>query len=109
MKTKLLLLKYVSLLTIYLFSMDSNAGSYYISGEITDITSGPRALLIKMDNTLPDNCVGSPYNWMWIKADDKVMVATALTMFITGNRMATVYTDGIGNSGFCEVNQYDPY
>jgi hypothetical protein len=45
---------------------------------------------------------------MLIKSENKAVMATAMMMFALGKRIATVYTTGIGPSGHCEVEQYDP-
>jgi len=80
----------------------------YVTGTVTDTTSTPLGYLIKLDTGRPTNCNGAPYGWMLIKTENKAVMATAMMMFALGKKTATVYTTGIGPSGHCEVDQYDP-
>ena len=80
----------------------------YVTGTIIDTTSTPAGYLIRLDSGRPTNCNGAPFGWMLIKSENKTVMATAMMMFALGKKTATVYTIGIGSSGHCEVNQYDP-
>ena len=80
----------------------------YVTGTVVDTTSTPAGYLIRLDAGRPTNCNGAPYGWMLIKSENKAMMATAMLMFALGKKTATVYTTGIGPSGHCEVDQYDP-
>jgi hypothetical protein len=80
----------------------------YVTGTITDTTSTPLGYLIRLDTGRPTNCNGAPFGWMLIKSENKVVIATVMMMFALGKKTATVYTTGIGPSGHCEVDQYDP-
>ena len=101
--------KFIFILAI-VFSQVAYAGPHWQEGTITNLTSIKGGLLIMLDGGagLPDNCVGTPYGWMLISEADKAMTATALTMWATGNRTATVYTNAYTGSGFCEIHQLDP-
>ena len=80
----------------------------YVTGTIIDTTSTPAGYLIRLDTGRPTNCNGAPFGWMLIKSENKAVMATAMMMFALGKKTATVYTTGIGPSGHCEVDQYDP-
>lgn len=89
-------------------NMSSNAADGYLSGSVTNLTSFSGGLLVMLDNGVPGNCTGTPYNWMLVKAENKVMIATVLTMYSMGKKGATVYTHAYLPGNYCEINQYDP-
>jgi hypothetical protein len=80
----------------------------YLQGNIINMTSGPSGLMLKLDSGVPTNCAGTPYGWMLIRAENKIMAAVVLTMYASGKRGATVYTTAVAAGGFCEINQFDP-
>ena len=80
----------------------------YATGTVVNTTSTPLGYLIMLDTGRPTNCNGAPFGWMLIKNENKAVMATAMMMFALGKRTATVYTTGIGPSGHCEVDPYDP-
>ncbi|WP_157598287.1 MULTISPECIES: hypothetical protein [unclassified Rhizobacter] len=45
---------------------------------------------------------------MLVKTANKAVMATAMMMFALGKKTVTVYAKGIGPSGHCKVDQYDP-
>jgi len=45
---------------------------------------------------------------MLIPEANKTMIATALTMWVTGQRGVVVYTNGYNGQSFCVINQFDP-
>lgn len=104
------LLKSAGLL-FFLFSTSfSMAAENYVSGKITNITAIEGALLVNVENgMIPDNCAGTPYNWMKIKQENTTMVSVVLAQWAANNRVATVYTSGIETGGkYCLVIQVDP-
>jgi hypothetical protein len=90
------------------FGAQAQVQATYVTGTITDTTSTPLGYLIRLDTGRPTNCNGAPFGWMLIKSENKAVMATAMMMFALGKKTATVYTTGIGPSGHCEVDQYDP-
>lgn len=98
------------MLSILAFSVASycRAGDSYISGSVFDFSSTTAGLMIRMDSGVPANCLGTPYGWMLIKAENKAMIALVLTWAAQGKKSATVYTNPIVSNSFCEINQYDP-
>ncbi|WP_249199160.1 hypothetical protein [Photobacterium sp. GJ3] len=95
---------------IAMTSLSVNAASHYISGKITNITAIEGALLVKVENqAIPENCAGTPYNWMKIKQENTTMISVVLAQWAANNRVATIYTSGIEyQGGYCIVNQVDP-
>ena len=92
-------------------SQPAQATAYanYVHGTVTDITSSSVGLYMKVNtNEVPTNCTGTPYDWIVITADKQTMISVALSMYLANHRDANIYTSGIGTSGYCEVNQYDP-
>lgn len=94
--------------TLLCVSANAEVFPTYASGNISNTSSVKGGLIVMLDVGVPTNCTGSPYGWMLIPEANKAMMATALTMWITGKRAATVYTDGYTGNGFCVVNQIDP-
>jgi hypothetical protein len=85
------------------------AESTYLSGKITNITSGTSGLMIMLDSGVPDNCQGTPYNWMLIPEANKTMIATILLFYSSDkNKIYTIYTQGCNPGEFCIINQVDP-
>jgi hypothetical protein len=80
----------------------------YLSGTVTNLTSITSGILLKLDTGLPTNCIGSPWGWMLIRAENRPMTALLLTMYASGRKRATVYTVGVTQTGYCEISQYDP-
>jgi hypothetical protein len=83
------------------------AGPHWLSGTITNITSTQEGLSIMLDTGVPDNCQGTPYGWLLIKQEHRTIIAVTL-MAWTLKLPVTVYTTGIGSSGYGEVSQVDP-
>lgn len=90
------------------FGAQAQVQAAYVTGTVVDTTSTPAGYLIRLDAGRPTNCNGAPFGWMLIKSENKAVMATAMMMFALGKKTATVYTTGIGPSGHCEVDQYDP-
>jgi len=84
------------------------AADSYLGGTMTNITSTPAGLMIMLDSGVPTNCTGTGYGWMLIPEANKTMIATALTMWVTGQRGVVVYTNGYNGQSFCVINQFDP-
>ncbi|MBN2532746.1 MAG: hypothetical protein JXB88_07645 [Spirochaetales bacterium] len=102
MKKILIMCLFITLCSLNLFS-----GPHYLYGNITRITSTKEGLMIQLDTGVPDNCTGSYYNWLLIRQEYKVMVEVALLAW-KQKIPVIVYCDGIGYSGFGEINQVDP-
>lgn len=87
----------------------AHAAEQWLAGNIVNVTSSSQGLMILLDTGIPDNCQGTPYNWMLIKQADKTMVAVAIALWIAGKPAVTVYTiPPAGPGSFCTVNQLDP-
>lgn len=101
--------KYILIVLLFVSSYVV-AGPTYVSGAMSAITSIPQGLLVRIGNSvLPDNCSGSPYGWMLLPEANKTMVSTALAMWVSGNRSATLYSAGIDSgTGFCLLVQFAP-
>lgn len=80
---------------------------HWLSGNINNITTMRGAMLIMLDTGVPDNCQGTPYGWMLIRQEDRVVVNMVMAMWASERRNATVYTVGMVD-GWCEVQQIDP-
>lgn len=86
----------------------SYAFNSYVAGKIINITSTGNGMMMMLDTGVPDNCQGTPYNWMLIKESHKTMLSVALAMWATGKNSAVVYTSGLDGTGYCIINQLDP-
>lgn len=89
----------------------ATAGESFQGGIVFDHTSISTGLLIRFDpavTPMPTNCAGASSNWMFIPQTSKIMVAVTLMALASSNRWMTVYTSGVGASGYCEINQVDP-
>lgn len=87
----------------------AGAAPTYLTGNISNITSMVGGLLIKLDAGVPDDCTGTPYNWMMIAESNKTMIATALAAWHAGQKRVTVYMAGTySGSGYCMIGQFDP-
>lgn len=93
---------------LVLFSVSSYAADHYLSGNIINVTATASGLMIMLDTGIPTNCQGTPYNWMLIKEENKTMISTALAMWASGKKTATVYTAGMSHGSYCEITQLDP-
>jgi hypothetical protein len=89
-------------------TLTTHAADTYLSGTMTNITSGTPGLMLMLDTGVPTNCAGSPYGWMLIPEANKTMIATALMAWHSGNRVVTVYTNAAPSGSLCIVNQFDP-
>jgi hypothetical protein len=90
------------------FACPAFAPPSWLGGNIINVTSVSGGLMIILDTGLPDNCLGTPYGWMKIPETSKTMIAVTLLARIQ-NVPVVVYTDGMDSSGFCVINQVDPY
>jgi hypothetical protein len=83
----------------------------HIYGRIINVSFAKDDVMIMMDVGVPDNCVGTPYNWMLIPPADKATKSLILGLWLRGDVTQvpmTVYTSGRNNGGYCEINQIDP-
>lgn len=86
----------------------AHAGPSYIGGAMSNVSSSAGGLLVMWSSGIPDNCAGTPYNWMIIPESNKTMIAVALTMWSTGRKGGTIYTSQFTGNGYCVINQLDP-
>jgi hypothetical protein len=84
------------------------AGPDWQSGTVVNYTAIQGGLMIMLDTGVPDNCVGTPYNWMIIAEEDKAMLAMAFMRISQGQMGVTIYSRGALYNDFCRVTQYDP-
>ena len=104
-------MKKIAIIAVLLLSVTTGqtiAGSYFISGTLTNYSATQGGLLIMVDAGIPDNCAGTPYGWMIIPQEDKAMLALALMRISQDQMKVTAYSSGAFYSGFCRVTQYDP-
>lgn len=88
-------------------SATARAEATYLTGRITNVTSGAAGLLIMLDTGVPTNCTGASYNWMVIPEANKTMIAVALITW-QNQGSATVYTNTLDPNNGCVINQFDP-
>jgi hypothetical protein len=84
------------------------AGPDYVYGNLSNYSAAQYGLLIMVDTGIPDNCAGSPYNWMVIPNEDKALLAMALMRISQDQLGVTIYSSGVFYNGICRVTQYDP-
>lgn len=91
-------------------SHNTVAAPNYQTGEITNLSSVQRGVLIIMDNNnLPDNCQGTTYGWMLIDKEDPAIISVVLAAWASGNTAGTVYTSGIATGdNVCRIIQFHP-
>lgn len=61
-------------------------------GNISEVTTTARGLMIRLVSGLPTTCTGTGLGWMLIPEANKTMLSTALLLWITGRRTIDVYT-----------------
>jgi hypothetical protein len=96
-------------LIILAVTVPAFGGPNYIIGNLSNYSAVQAGLLIMVDNGIPDNCAGTPYNWMIIANEDKAMLAMAFMRINQDELGVVVYSNGVFYNGFCRVIQYDPY
>jgi len=65
--------------------------------------------MIKLSGSLPDNCVGTPYDWILIKQEDTALTSVVLALWVSKDTTGTFYTSARENgTGYCSLNQFDP-
>ena len=99
---------FIFFLVIFFSTTSVVAADAYVTGTMNNISSTPEGLLIMVDAGAPTNCNGTPFGWMLIPQVNKTMTATALAMWLSGQRNATIYTNSYSGTGFCIVSQFDP-
>ncbi|KQV94744.1 hypothetical protein [Rhizobacter sp. Root1221] len=91
-------------------SASAMAGPNWTAGTLVDMSAVPEGLLIRVDTSRPDNCAGTPFAWMLIPAERKIIIAATMMFWATGKRAVDVYTEPSGSSGaFCLVSQVDTH
>ena len=100
------------IVTTLLSVSNAYAGPDFVSGTVSDISSVKEGLLIRVSDingnqVIADNCTGTTYGWILIEKVDTTMISVVLTMWATGSKQATVYTDQI-TSGYCKITQVNP-
>ena len=86
------------------------SASNYASGNMTNVSSIREGFIFQMDRAGPQNCEGSTH--YFIRAENKVMIAEAMTKWAQKDLWVTVYTNGRGKDGWewtCELNQFQPW
>ena len=85
------------------------AAENWLRGNISEVTTTARGLMIRLDSGLPTNCTGTSMGWMLIPEANKTMVSTTLLLWITGRRVIDVYTSApSAGDSYCSVTQVDP-
>lgn len=82
-------------------------GDNTLYGRISNITSVPEGMLIKMDTGAPNNCQGTPWGWMLIPEANKTIISVTLLAKAMGKN-ASVYTYQFSGTGYCQIWQVDP-
>ena len=77
----------------------AGAADVYLGGRISNVTTTTQGLML--DTGVPTQCAGTEGN--------KTMVAAALALWISGARDVTVYVNTFPGSGYCAINQLDPW
>jgi hypothetical protein len=77
----------------------AGAADTYLTGNLSEVTTVPEGLLIRLDNGLPDHCAGTPYNWMLVSEANKTVLAMTMMLWFTGGRLMTVYTRAYTGNG----------
>jgi hypothetical protein len=93
------------------FSFNAWSAENYLYGHISNVTFSNDEIWIMLDTGVPTNCVGTPYNWMSIVAQDKAMQGFVLGLWMRGDESQvamTVYTTGKSASGMCLIASIDP-
>jgi hypothetical protein len=80
--------------------------TFQLDVTITHMSSTPEGLLIMINKPVPDNCIGTAYGWLLIPQNDTAMISAAFFAF-EREKTISIYTSGIGRSGFGEINQLD--
>jgi hypothetical protein len=89
-------------------ALPAHAAETYLTGNLSEVTTVPEGLLIRLDNGLPDHCAGTPYNWMLVPETHKTVLAMTMMLWLAGKREMTVYTRAYTGNGYCTVWQVDP-
>jgi len=83
------------------------SGEHYLSGNIKNLTAIRSGVMIMLDTGVPNNCSGTPYNWMLVEQEHTAITSVVLAVWVSGKKLGTVYTSGIKN-GYCVITQFDP-
>lgn len=90
-------------------SADASAiiGSNSVEGNIVEFFAGDDALYLRFEgDAIPTDCAGSSV-WLRILEQEQVMVSVALSMLMSKQTHAKVFTSGI-TGGHCSIGQYRP-
>ena len=90
-----------------LLSGNAACGDVYQTGNMTNLTATSDGLMIMLDAGPPTTCAATPYGWMLIPEANKTLVATALAMWLSGKKAATIYSAPY-SGGWCILNQINP-
>ena len=88
-------------------ALSAQAEATYLSGRITNVTTGASGLFIMLDSGVPTNCSGVSYGWMMIPEASKAMIAVVLITW-QNKGGGVVYTNAL-SGGNCVINQFDPW
>lgn len=100
--------KLILSLSILLAANGVHAAEDYASGNLSNVSTLAEGIIVMVDSGVPGNCAGTPYGWLLVRKEHSTMTAMVMAMWMTGNKAVTIYTKGMGSSGFCEVTQVDP-
>lgn len=101
-------MKYLMLIILLTLSVSLKAADSYIVGEVTDITTYPGGLLLRVGgNQKPSGCTQTSA-WMVIPEQNKTMISVALAMYMSDKRKAVIYVDTTSTGYYCKIVQYDP-
>lgn len=85
------------------------AAEDYIYLNVARVTSTTEGLMVQSEGgALPENCVGSPWNWMLIPEAETAMISLFLTWYAQGKKSFTAYTLPRNGTGYCTIAQLDP-
>jgi hypothetical protein len=104
-----LIKKTLTLIIFTLLSLRTEAASNSTTGKIVNLTAIKEGIMIKVSGSLPDNCNGTPYNWILVKQEYTALTSVVLALWMSKDTSGTFYTSGrVNGSGFCILYQFDP-
>lgn len=101
---------YFFALLISAFSTSSHAvvGPNYVRGKITNLTSIPLGLLVRINaDEKPENCASAQPAWMLVEQKNVAMNSVLLTAWTLGRRV-DILTRPYSGAGYCIVTQVNP-
>lgn len=89
-------------------SLPARAAETWLQGTLSEVTTVPEGLLIRLDNGQPTQCAGTPFGWMLIPEANKTMLAMTMMLWMSGKRSMVIYTRAYTGDGYCTITQVDP-